>query len=238
MNKGTLNRRFLLMGGVAAGVCAAAPAWAHQQAPFVMPEAFRPTVVQLDADLPPGELHVLPNQFRLYWTLTKREAIRFTVGVGRAGLYHAGRFTVGAKREWPSWRPTAEMIERNPDAYAKYADGMPGGIDNPLGARALYLYDEDGQDTMLRIHGTNDPRTIGSAVSNGCARLTNDDIVLLYGGVEIGSPVFLHPQDALEADLPMGPPMLSAIDTVGWIPREVVIGGTPVSAISSWPRGR
>lgn len=238
MNNDTLNRRFLLMGGVAAGVCAAAPAWAHQQTPFVMPDAFRPAVVHLDADLPPGELHVLPNQFRLYWTLTNREAIRFTIGVGRPGLYHAGHFTVGAKREWPSWKPTAEMIQRNPDAYGKYADGMPGGINNPLGARALYLYDEAGDDTMLRIHGTNDPRTIGSAVSNGCARLTNDDIVLLYGGVEIGSPVFLHPQGALEADASMGPPVYNAFDTAAWIPREVVIGRSPGSASGSWPRGR
>lgn len=195
MNKVMLNRRSLLSAGLAAGACAAAPAWAHEEGPFQMPEDYLPTVVTIDANLPPGEVHVLPNQFRLYWTLTKQEAIRFTVGVGRPGLYHPGSYTVGAKREWPSWKPTRDMIARDPEKYERYADGMPGGIDNPLGARALYLYDEAGRDTMLRIHGTNDPRTIGTAVSNGCARLTNEDITLLYGGIPLGTPVFLYRQD-------------------------------------------
>ena len=223
MHMGKLSRRSLLAGGIAGSACMGLPAWAHEQAPFVMPEDFRPTVVKLDADFSPGELHVLPDQFRLYWTLTQREAIRFTVGVGRPGLYHEGRFWVGTKREWPSWKPTSEMIERNPEAYAKYADGMPGGIENPLGARALYLYDEAGRDTMLRIHGTNDPRTIGSAVSNGCARLTNEDIMVLYEGVEVGHRVFLHPQSA--SGTPLGPDTLavSLSDSIGPIPRELIV---------------
>lgn len=86
------------------------------------------------------------------------------------------------------------MIRRDPDSYAKYSDGMPGGIDNPLGARALYLFDADGRDTYLRIHGTNEPRTIGTAVSNGCARLTNDHVRILYDHVELGTRVELYPQ--------------------------------------------
>ena len=233
-----MNRRSILIAGIAAGACSAAPAWADEEAPFQMPEEFLPTVVTLDADFPPGEIHVLPDQFRLYWTLMKREAMRFTVGVGRPGLYHAGRYTVGAKREWPSWKPTHEMIDRDPEAYAKYADGMPGGPDNPLGARALYLFDEAGRDTMLRIHGTNNPRTIGTAVSNGCARLTNDDISFWYTAVEIGTPVFLHPQGAPAANPRLDSSVLPAIDAIGRVPWEVapVEAPRPMSVLYRWGR--
>ena len=233
-----LNRRSLLAGGIAAGVYTALPAWAHGLASFQMPEDFLPTIVRLDAVLPPGEIHVLPDQFRLYWTLPKQEAIRFTVGVGRPGLYHAGRYTVGAKREWPSWKPTPEMIAREPEKYEPYADGVPGGPDNPLGARALYLYDEADQDTYLRIHGTNDPRTIGTAVSNGCARLTNEDITFWYTAVEIGSRVFLHPQGASADDSKLSSSILPATDDIGWVPQEVAPEQVPlpVSALPRWGR--
>ena len=196
------SRRRVLVGGLAAGLLPAARAWAHEAEPFVLPDAFQPTLVRIDAGLAPGEIHVLPNLFQLYWTLSGGEAIRFTVGVGRPGLYHDGAFTVGDKREWPRWQPTDEMIARDPDRYARYADGMPGGIDNPLGARALYLHDAEGRDTFLRIHGTNDPRTIGTAVSNGCARLTNDHIQLLYGLVPLGTRVVLYKQGVPEALMP------------------------------------
>ena len=235
-NRNTLTRRSLLVGGMAAGACSALPAWAHEGTPFQIPYDFLPTIVRLDADLPPGEIHVLPDQFRLYWTLTKQEAVRFTVGVGRPGLYHPGRFTVGDKREWPSWRPTLEMIERDPEAYAKYADGMPGGLDNPLGARALYLYDDTGRDTYLRIHGTNNPRTIGTAVSNGCARLTNEDISFWYTAVQIGSPVFLHPQGRSDADAQLASSVLPAVDDIGLVPREVVPSQAPPSRLPDFPR--
>lgn len=192
------SRRRVLAGGLAAGLLPGVRGLAHEAEPFVLPEAFEPTLVRLDAGLPAGEIHVLPNLFQLYWTLSDGEAVRFAVGVGRPGLYHEGTFTVGAKREWPSWRPTDAMIERDPEAYAKYADGMPGGPDNPLGARALYLYDAEGRDTYLRIHGTNNPRTIGTAVSNGCARLTNDHIVILYDLVPLGTRVSLYKQGPFE----------------------------------------
>ncbi len=124
-------------------------------------------------------------------------AIRYGVGVGRGRLYHAGTFTVERKAEWPRWRPTPAMIRRDPERYEPYADGMPGGRDNPLGARALYLYDEHGRDTYLRIHGTNQPRTIGSAVSNGCARLVNEDIIDLYPRVKMGARVVLHEKNLI-----------------------------------------
>ena len=192
------SRRAVLGGALAAGLLPGL-ARAHAAEPFVLPREFEPTLVRLDAGLPPGEIHVLPNLFRLYWTLSGGEAIRFAVGVGRPGLYHAGRFTLGEKREWPSWKPTDAMIERDPGRYGRFADGMPGGPDNPLGARALYLFDDEGRDTLLRIHGTNDPRTIGTAVSNGCARLTNDHIVQLYDLVPLGTRVSLYRQGVPEA---------------------------------------
>jgi lipoprotein-anchoring transpeptidase ErfK/SrfK len=191
-----LTRRVFL--GTLATVAAASgsPLSAHEQPPFELPQDYLPTVVELDAWLPTGSIHVFPDQFRLYLMLPGRQSLRYTVGVGKPGLYHAGEFTVGAKREWPSWRPTPDMIERDPETYAQHAGGMPGGLDNPLGARALYLFDAAGHDTYLRIHGTDKPRTIGTAVSNGCARLTNDHVIDLYDRVEIGTVVYLHRQAA------------------------------------------
>lgn len=123
-------------------------------------------------------------------------AIRYGVGVGRKKLYTPGEFTVNRKVEWPWWRPTNAMIRREPEKYAKFSDGVPGGPSNPLGARALYLYDDEGHDTYLRIHGTNAPSTIGREVSNGCARLTNEHIMDLYPRVELGARVFLYPKSA------------------------------------------
>lgn len=196
MTSGGLDRRALLIGGAAASASSTLPAWAHDQSSSSTSDDLRPTVVILDANLPAGEVHVIPDEFRLYWTLPRQRALRFAIGVARPGLYEPGRYTVGAKREWPFWRPTPAMIARDPDKYAPFKAGMPGGPDNPLGARALYLFDEVGQDTMLRIHGTNAPSTIGTAVSNGCARLTNDDVVVLYNAVPVGASVFLHPQSA------------------------------------------
>ncbi len=179
---------------IAATFGTALSASAHETEPFVLPDDYLPTLIDMPASVPAGDIHVFPNQFRLLLTLPDAKALRYTVGVGKPGLYHPGQFTVGMKQEWPSWTPTPAMIKRNPDAYARYADGMPGGEENPLGARALYLFDDTGRDTYLRIHGTNKPRTIGTAVSNGCARLTNEHISELYEKVPIGTKVFLHEQ--------------------------------------------
>ncbi len=185
------------IAAVAATLVTASPVSAHQEQSFTLPEDFLRILVDVPPSLKSGVIHVFPNEFRLFLTLPDAQALRYTVGVGKPGLYHAGQFTVGMKREWPSWKPTPAMIKRNPDAYARYADGMPGGEDNPLGARALYLFDDSGNDTYLRIHGTNKPRTIGSAVSNGCARLTNDHITDLYDRVPVGTPVILYKQRAV-----------------------------------------
>lgn len=161
---------------------------------YVLPPEHEPATVRLRDEFAPGQILVDPNTFYLYWTLPRREALRFVVGVGKGNLYEPGRFRVGAKKEWPSWTPTKAMIARNPGAYARWADGMPGGPTNPLGARALYLFDDVRGDTFLRIHGTPDPWTIGSAVSNGCVRLVNDHIMQLYDLVPVGAPVILYPK--------------------------------------------
>ncbi len=104
------------------------------------------------------------------------------------GLEFTGSALVGYKREWPRWRPTADMIRRNPTLYAKWKGGMAGGPANPLGAPALYLF-KDGKDTLFRIHGTSEPHTIGKAVSSGCIRMLNHDVIDLHRRVTSGSRV-------------------------------------------------
>lgn len=165
---------------------------AHQRK---LPDRFEPQLVNTRRKhWMTGDIHVVPDSFFLYFMLENGMAIRYGVGVGRKGLYEPGEFTVARKAKWPWWRPTNAMIRREPRKYAKYKDGLKGGPNNPLGARALYLYDAEGRDTYLRIHGTNAPETIGSAVSNGCARLTNEHVKDLYERVEIGARVFLYPK--------------------------------------------
>lgn len=197
----TVTRRAFMTAGAAA---LAAPALVGKAAAhgsgapegWVFPPEYEPGEVRLRDRFEPGEIHVDPNTRNLYWTLENRRALRFKVGVGRGDLYEPGTFTVGAKKEWPSWTPTQQMIARDPDAYARWADGMPGGPDNPLGARALYLFNAAGADTFLRIHGTPQPWTVGSAVSNGCVRLTNDHIIQLYDLCPQGTKVVLYPKRA------------------------------------------
>lgn len=191
------RRTFLAAGGA---VCAAGPGLAHHTKPFELDEEFLPRRVRLRAELPPGEIHLIPNDFALYWTEPNRYAIRYAVGIGRGDLYEDGTFWIRAKREWPSWKPTLQMMERDPELYTDfeeggvYESGMPGGPANPLGSRALYLFDAAGRDTYLRLHGTNKPSTIGSAVSNGCARLVNSHIAHLYEQVPLGTKVVLYPK--------------------------------------------
>lgn len=164
--------------------------------PSNLPEQFLPREVRIRNEFGPYEIHVDPGSFALYWTLPKNKAIRYSVGIGRPGLYESGEFFVGAKKVWPSWTPTQDMIERQPELYKKYEDGMPGGPTNPLGARALYLFQPGRGDTFLRIHGTHLPNTIGRRVSNGCARLVNDHVIDLYNRVPLETKVFLYPVSA------------------------------------------
>ncbi|MBN7763465.1 L,D-transpeptidase [Nitratireductor aquibiodomus] len=143
--------------------------------------------VAFDGDYPAGTIVVNTPERRLYYVLGNGRAMRYGVGVGKQGLALRGNATVGRKAEWPSWTPTANMM-RNTPRYRKYAGGVPGGPNNPLGARAIYLY-RGGRDTMFRIHGTNQPSTIGGAVSSGCIRMTNHDVIDLYERVTPGAKV-------------------------------------------------
>lgn len=136
----------------------------------------------------PGTVVVDTSARYLYLVREDGRAIRYGIGVGKEGLAWAGRAQVGRKAQWPRWTPTAAMIKREPERNAKWAGGMAGGIENPLGARALYLYN-NGTDTMYRIHGTTEPWSIGESVSSGCIRLFNQDVIDLYNRVPVGSPV-------------------------------------------------
>lgn len=196
----TATRRRFLMSGLAAGAgLALAPPVLAQgaNANWVLPQNYEPMIVRLQGSYAPGQIHVDPNVFSLYFTLPGGQAIRYMVGIAKGDLYESGIFRVGAKKEWPSWKPTAEMVARHPEAYARWAETpMPGGKDNPLGARALYLFTPTAGDTMLRIHGTPQPWTVGSAVSNGCVRLANEHVMQLYDQVAIGAQVVLYPKIA------------------------------------------
>jgi lipoprotein-anchoring transpeptidase ErfK/SrfK len=127
----------------------------------------------------PGTIVVDTSARYLYLVRENGRAIRYGIGVGKQGMSWRGRATVARKAEWPRWTPTAAMIAREPERNARWAGGMAGGIENPLGARALYLY-QGNQDTLYRIHGTSEPWSIGKAVSSGCIRLFNQDIIDLH----------------------------------------------------------
>jgi len=127
----------------------------------------------------------------LYLVTGSDRAIRYGVGVGKQGYEFRGEGYVGRKATWPGWTPTPNMIADNPKKNKPWAGGMPGGIDNPLGARALYLY-RDGADTMYRIHGTNEPWSIGQSVSSGCIRMLNHDVIDLFNRVPQGARVVVR----------------------------------------------
>jgi lipoprotein-anchoring transpeptidase ErfK/SrfK len=137
-------------------------------------------VVPFSASYRPGTVIVNTGERRLYLVLGNGQALRYGIGVGRIGFTWAGVTKVSAKREWPDWTPPSQMLQRRPDLPRH----MWGGIDNPLGARALYL-----GSSLYRIHGSNEPDTIGQAVSSGCFRMTNEDVIDLYGRVPVGAPV-------------------------------------------------
>ena len=159
-----------------------------------LPEAFKRQVVTFRTAEPPGTIIIDGNQHFLYLVQPGGQAIRYGIGVGRDGFGWAGKVRVGRMAEWPTWTPPAEMVARDANA-AKWAAGMPGGPDNPLGPRAMYLYAGDN-DTIYRIHGTVEPWTIGLDVSSGCIRLNNDDVVDLYSRVKVGAKVIVLMQGA------------------------------------------
>jgi lipoprotein-anchoring transpeptidase ErfK/SrfK len=131
----------------------------------------------------PGTIVISTQERRLYLVLGEGQALRYGIGVGRDGFAWTGTKKVTAKREWPSWTPPTEMLQRRPDLPRH----MAGGPDNPLGARALYL-----GASLYRIHGSNEPETIGQAVSAGCFRMTNEDVIDLYNRVRVGTLVIVQ----------------------------------------------
>ena len=141
-------------------------------------------VVKDPTEEKPGTITVDTKNRWLYLSMDNGEAIRYDIGVGREGFAWSGKAYVGRRAEWPTWTPPVEMLKRRPDI----PHFMKGGIENPLGARAMYLYNGKG-DTMFRIHGTNEPDTIGQAVSSGCIRLLNADVIDLYNRVKVGAHV-------------------------------------------------
>lgn len=201
----SMTRRGLLLGSLAllAGCSstgrndranyAARPDEAHP-VPAMEPDKikaeFRRTEVTYETGQKAGTIVVDTPSRRLYYVLGGGKAVRYAISVGREGRELRGNAYVGRKAEWPSWTPTANMIRRDPEKNRKFAGGVPGGINNPLGARALYLY-RGGGDTNFRIHGTNQPNSIGYAMSSGCIRMLNHDVIDLYSRVGVGTKVFV-----------------------------------------------
>jgi lipoprotein-anchoring transpeptidase ErfK/SrfK len=166
------------------------------------PERLRRAVVAFDRNEAPGTIVIDTGNTALYYVLGQGRAIRYGVGVGREGFTWAGVQTISRKAEWPDWNPPAEMIARQP--YLPRF--MAGGRGNPLGARAMYL-----GSSVYRIHGTNDPSTIGKFVSSGCIRMTNEDVIDLFGRVDVGTRVVVLPKSApLEARNPSRPVLTTA----------------------------
>ena len=152
-----------------------------------IPEKFHRQVVSYDGMETPGTIIIDPAQRFLFLVLENGSALRYGVGVGRQGFAWSGEAVVQMKRRWPRWSPPEEMTYRDAKA-AEWSNGMPGGPSNPLGARALYLF-QNGRDTYFRIHGTTQPETIGQSVSNGCIRMINSHVTHLDGLVPIGTVV-------------------------------------------------
>lgn len=154
--------------------------------PFRAP-AIKAETIDFQSQLPPGSILVRTGERRLYFILPGGKAIRYGVGVGREGFAWSGSNKITRKAEWPDWRPPAVMIAREAKRNHFIPDFMKGGVDNPLGARALYI-----GDTEFRIHGTTQPWSIGRAVSSGCIRMLNDEVVDLYNRVSIGATVVVE----------------------------------------------
>lgn len=147
--------------------------------------------VRYETRHPPGTVIVDPDAKFLYLVQEGGYAMRYGVGVGREGFGWSGTATIARKAEWPTWTPPAEMIKRQPE-LKPYASGMKPGTENPLGARALYPF-QNGRDTLYRLHGTSDPSSIGQDVSSGCVRLLNQDVIDLYQRIPTGSKVVVLP---------------------------------------------
>ncbi len=192
-----MNHKFLAFASLAlvAGAFAAVPARANFLDFLTSPPAgtdadARPLgvapkreVVSYTGPYKPGTIVISTQERRLYLVMPNGQALKYGVGVGRPGFTWSGVKTISAKKEWPEWTPPSQMLRRRPDLPRH----MAGGIENPLGARAMYL-----GSSLYRIHGSNEPDTIGQAVSSGCIRMTNDDVTDLYEHVKVGTKVIVQ----------------------------------------------
>jgi lipoprotein-anchoring transpeptidase ErfK/SrfK len=197
------RRLFLLSAFALAGFSSGAAASGDKDRDFNFGSTFQPKprnrrpsyggkqTVSYATKEKPGTVIVKTRERRLYYVLPGGKAIQYGVGVGRQGFEWAGVARIGAKQTWPEWRPPQEMIEREFAQYGRrLPDVMPGGPSNPLGARALYLF-QGQRDTLYRIHGTNAPQTIGQAMSSGCIRMLNEEVIDLHDRVKIGAKVIV-----------------------------------------------
>lgn len=193
-----LSRRALLSGFSAIGASWGLSACQTTEVrPRTVDPAFRRTEVEYATREKPGTIIVEPSEHFLYFVQAGGQAIRYGVGVGSEGFSWSGVADVRDKQEWPDWYPTADILARRPEVIPhlkqlQSGTGMPGGHDNPLGARALYLW-QGKKDTLYRIHGTNEPWTIGRNVSSGCIRMVNEDAIDLYERTPIGTKVVVLP---------------------------------------------
>lgn len=175
---------FQIFGGISEGSTAITPeSW--DLGP--VPPGLEPRTIAFETGLPPGSVVVRTGERRLYFVLPEGQAIAYHVGVGREGFAWSGRHVITAKAEWPDWRPPPEMIARERRKGRDLPGFVAGGPGNPLGARALYI-----GNTAFRIHGTSEPWTVGRAVSSGCIRMLNEDVIDLYGRVDVGAAMVVE----------------------------------------------
>ncbi len=158
--------------------------------PGKIPAKYKRQIVRYDTAEEPGTIIVETGEKHLYFVMPGGKAVRYGIGVGREGFEWRGTSRVAMKREWPVWTPPPAMIKRQPE-LAKWRGGMPGGPKNALGARALYLYNKGG-DTGYRLHGTPEWWSIGKAMSSGCIRLINQDIIDLHSRASVGAKVIVR----------------------------------------------
>lgn len=175
---------FQIFGGIEHGSTAITP---KTRGGALLPEALRARTIVFASGLPPGSILIRTGERRLYFILPGGRAIVYRVGVGRDGFTWRGTERVSRKAEWPDWRPTASMRAREQLAGRSLPAYMPGGPENPLGARAIYI-----GATSYRIHGTNQPWSIGQAVSSGCIRMINDEVIDLHARVRVGAAVVVE----------------------------------------------
>ena len=196
-----MNRRKFILAGPALGVSSPAALAESREIRYNFGSAFsKPRkrriryrgkkIVRYRTVERPGTIIIDTPKRRLYYVLKGGKAIEYGVGVGRRGFQWSGKANVRRKVEWPSWRPPEEMIERERANGRELPEYMPGGPNNPLGARALYLF-QGKRDTLYRIHGTNQPHTIGGAVSSGCIRMINEEVIDLYRRTRMGAKVIV-----------------------------------------------